>query len=188
MARRRTEDRLCQANRISHPARSRNCCSDAVIHDHGPPQALLFGPPSIRTPLEKLLADSYWAIEHQTDLRTVVDRLSGGHFPVVCCPVEEWKRVAKALAKLDRRPMIVAVVSDNRLRKEWIQTLQRNVYSVNIDPLARSKLIPLLNHALRAWYRPRRTQGTAPRDLAATRATRADAAPPAAASTTGSAC
>jgi hypothetical protein len=115
----------------------------------GPAHALVIGPPTVQAPLEPLFSRSHWALEREADLQSALQRLSKERFPVVFCHAEDWKRIARSMANLDRAPMVIALASEEPGKKDWIEAISHNVYSLNVNRLAPSKLFPLLNHAWR---------------------------------------
>ncbi len=115
----------------------------------GPAHALVIGPSVLQALLEPLFSRSHWALEREEDLREAVRRLSRERFPVVFCPMEDWRRVSRSLANLDRPPMVIALDSEQPGEGDWLETIGHNVYSLSVSRLTASRLFPLLNHAWR---------------------------------------
>ena len=116
----------------------------------GPAQALVIGPVSVHTPLERLFARSHWILERQSTLTEGVERLRQESFPAVFCQFDDYRPVARAIASLKRPPLLFALSVEDSGDNDWIEALAHNVYKMTVSGLAPSRLFPLLNHAWRS--------------------------------------
>jgi hypothetical protein len=111
-------------------------------------QALMIGLIAAHTPLLNLFATSHWTLQREPDLIAALERLSREHFPAVFCQAAEWKRIAPAMASLDRPPVVIAL-AESRATDEWMQAIASHVYLLDAKHLAAPELFSLLNHAWR---------------------------------------
>jgi hypothetical protein len=116
----------------------------------GPTEALMIGHLPAQTPLERLFARSHWIRERRSTLNEGMERLRQERIPAVFCQVDDCRPVARAVASLDRPPLVFALSPEAARDDGWIEVIGRNVYKVRTKELSRSRLFPLLNHAWRA--------------------------------------
>ncbi len=80
-----------------------------------------------------------------------MERLSAERFPAVFCRIKDWRRIAQSMADLDPTPLVLALSREDRKKKDWIEAIAHNAYSLNVKRLAATKVFPLLNHAWRTF-------------------------------------
>ena len=112
---------------------------------------LLIGAESLELAIRHLFASSHWTLVREAILDRALDLVESARIPVVLCDDGDLQKVEAAVSKLNPRPVVIALSTNDRL-DAGIHARGRSAFLLNVHRIAAGEWFSLLNHAWRTSH------------------------------------